>query len=180
MIKASQDESVASEVKALVAEEINKTNTKTVQDTLVCNGSKRYAKQNNFASIKILQCRKIKHSQGRAKFEDKKKTLDKYLGKLSSEVNESNVSISAHISYHVYSAGPPQTKGDSEVKTKGKRNTPCIDSESGALRFKIKTLVIPESKDHAFYFMQILKIFDGEGGGQLYPNIQGEGKWDSC
>ena len=135
---------------------------KSVPDTLICHGCKKYAKENNFAPSNIMLCRKINHGQGRARFDDIKKTLDKYLGKLSSEVNKSNLSISAHISYQVYSAGPPQTQGDSEVKTKVNKTTPCIDSQSGARRFPGKKHVIPESKEHAFYLMQTLKIGSSE------------------
>ena len=148
---------------------------KSVPDTLVCHGCKKYAKDNNFAPFNIMLCRKVNHGQGRARFDDIKKTLEKYLGKLSSEVNETNLSISAHISYQVYSAGPPQSQGDSEMITKVNKTTPCIDSHSGARRFPGKKLVLPESKEHAFYLMQILRIgtsdiltfFDGGANSNL-------------
>ena len=148
---------------------------KSVPDTLVCHGCKKYAKDNNFAPFNIILCRKVNHGQGRARFDDIKKTLEKYLGKLSSEVNETNLSISAHISYQVYSAGPPQSQGDSEMITKVNKTTPCIDSHSGARRFPGKKLVLPESKEHAFYLMQILRIgtsdiltfFDGGANSNL-------------
>ena len=51
-------------------------------------------------------CQKRKHAEVRAKYADIKKTLDKYLGKMSSDVNESNLRVSANFARQVHAAAP--------------------------------------------------------------------------
>ena len=134
---------------------------KSINELITCQGCVEYASSNGWAPFSILMCRKRKHAQVRAKYSDIKKTLDKYLGKMSNEINESNLRVSANFARQVYSAAPTNCFNSGEGSDKDKslsNDTPCIDTQSGTRVYPTLELIEPEINQHAHYLMQILQI----------------------
>ena len=140
---------------------------KGIDQMITCQGCVEYASANGWAPFSILMCRKRKHAEVRAKYPDIKRTLDKYLGKISSDINESNLKVSANFARQVHAAAPTnysqQGGGDSEKDKPLTQETPCIDTQSGTRVYPTLEVIEPEINQHAHYLMQILQI----GGWQI-------------
>ena len=133
----------------------------TVPDALVCQGCIEYAQEKGFAPFNILLCRKERHHELRANFSDIHRIMEKYLGKIHSSITKQNLRVSANFMFQVHSIAPchPKTECSCCVtpSTLG-INTPSIDTRTGELMFPKSSNVIPESKEHSIYLMQILKV----------------------
>ena len=97
---------------------------KSVSELITCQGCIEYVSSQGWAPFSILMCRKRRHAEVRAKYADIKKTLDKYLGSMSSDINESNLKVSVQ-SNTMYSAESLATDKPLSVQV------PCIDTRSG-------------------------------------------------
>ena len=66
----------------------------TIPEELICQGCKPRAEQKGWATLNILYCRSGAHASTRAPVTQIKKQFEKYLGKLSSDINDKNLKIS--------------------------------------------------------------------------------------
>ena len=142
------------------------TFTATVPETLVCQGCVDFAKLNGWAPFSILMCKKGAHEALRVKYGDVKKQLDKYLGKLHTGINESNLKISANFMYGTHQTSMSCTKitgcNCQEHDSVLNFETPTIDSRTGCRVNPSVDKIIPQIPEHSFYLMQTLKIGGSE------------------
>ena len=134
---------------------------KSVDQLITCQGYFDDASSNGWAPFSIFMCRKRKHAEIRAKYADIKKTLDKYLGKMSSDINESNLRVSANFARQVHAAAPMNYSQPGRGSDKDKpltQETLCIDTHSGTRVYPTLELIELEINQHANYLMQILQI----------------------
>ena len=139
--------------------------SKSIDQLITCQGCVEYATANGWAPFSILMCRKRKHAEVRAKYTDIKRTLDKYLGKMSSDINESNLKVSANFARQVHTAAPVNDSrlgGSSDKDKPLSKETPCIDTQSGTRVYPTLELIEPEINQHAHYLMQILQIGESQ------------------
>ena len=139
---------------------------KNVSELITCQGCIEYASSQGWAPFSILMCRKRKHAEVRARYADIKKTLDKYLGQMSSDINESNLKVSANFSWQVHATVQSSTSYLAESLKTDKPlsvQVPCIDTNSGTRVYPEQDLIKLEIDQHAHYLMQILQI----GGSQV-------------
>ena len=139
--------------------------SREVNELITCQGCVTYAASQGWAPFSILMCRKPQHAKVRANYADIKKTLDKYLGKISTNINELNLKVSAKLAWQFHAAAPITRKGldgGSVVQEPINSSVPCIDTSSGKRVFPEKELIKPESAQHAHYLMQILQIGDSQ------------------
>ena len=139
--------------------------SKEVNELITCQGCVTYAASQGWAPFSILMCRKPQHAKVRANYSDIKKTLDKYLGKISTNVNELNLKVSANLVWQVHAAAPVTRRGldgSSEIQGFVGNSVPCINTSSGERVFPEKELIKSESTQHAHYLMQILQIGESQ------------------
>ena len=139
---------------------------KNVSELITCQGCIEYASSQGWAPFSTLMCRKRKHVEVRAKYADIKKTLDKYLGPMSSDINESNLKVSANFAWQIHATVQSNTTYLAESLATDKPlsvQVPCIDTASGTRVYPEQDLIKLEIDQHAHYLMQILQI----GGSQV-------------
>ena len=138
---------------------------KNVSELITCQGCIEYATSKGWAPFSILMCRKRKHAEVRAKYADIKKTLDKYLGQMSSDINESNLKVSANFALQVHATVQSSTSYLAESLVTDKPlsvQVPCIDTASGTRVYPEQELIKLEIDQHAHYLMQILQIGESQ------------------
>ena len=111
----------------------------------------------------------------RAKYVDVKKHLDKYIGKLNTGINASNLKISANFIFGMHQSLISCTKNTGcnchEHDSVLNLETPTIDSRTGCISVN---KIIPQIPEHSFYLMQTLNLGDSEvltllGTGEQMP-----------
>ena len=125
----------------------------TIPEELICQGCKPRAKEKGWSTLNILYCRNNNHASTRAPVTEIKKQLEKYIGKLSSSINERNLKNSVNFMHQVYSVTPCPEKPSVLDK-----NTPVIHSRTGTKITLNHHNILPESCEHSSYLMQTLKI----------------------
>ena len=78
----------------------------TVPEELSCQGCKPRAEQKGWGTLNILYCCNDSHASTRAPVSEIRKQFEKYLGKLSSDINERNLKNSVNFMQQVYSFYP--------------------------------------------------------------------------
>ena len=139
--------------------------SKEVNELITCQGCVTYAASQGWAPFSILMCRKPQHAKVRANYSDIKKTLDKYLGKISTNINESNLKVSANLAWQVHAAAPVTRRdlvGSSGTQEPVGSSVPCINTSSGERVYPEEKLIKSESAQHAHYLMQILQIGESQ------------------
>ena len=134
---------------------------KNVNELITCQGCVEYASSQGWAPFSILMCRKRKHAEVRAKYSDIKKTLDKYLGQMPAEINESNLKVSANFAWQVHATAQSNTLYSTVSLATDKPlniQVPCIDTNSGTRVYPDQELIKLEIDQHAHYLMQTLQI----------------------
>ena len=134
---------------------------KNVNELITCQGCVEYASSQGWAPFSILMCRKRKHAEVRAKYSDIKKTLDKYLGQMPAEINESNLKVSANFAWQVHATAQSNTMystGSLDTDKPLNIQVPCIDTNSGTRVYPDQELIQLENDQHAHYLMQTLQI----------------------
>jgi len=134
---------------------------KGINELITCQGCVEYASSQGWAPFSILMCRKRKHAEVRAKYSDIKKTLDKYLGQMPAEINESNLKISANFAYQIHATALNSTTVSAESMVTDKPlniQVPCIDTNSGTRVYPDQSFIKLEVNQHAHYLMQTLQI----------------------
>ena len=135
-----------------------------VPEILLCKGCESDAVARGWAPLNILLCRKKEHSQLRAPWNEIKKKMESYFGKISTSTDEAAIQVS--VSFSVSAATRtrqgieclPETAA--ELSKMG--STPTIDSSTG---HRVKTdqqMIVQECKEHSFFMMQKILIGDAE------------------
>ena len=134
-----------------------------VPETLKCHGCAPWATSKYLAPFNILFCRIKDHANLRVDFKDIKKELEKYLGKLGTNVVDASIMFSVNYTNQVCAARPPSDYGlgwnADEFKDKP---APSINSETGEKVLVLENEIIPEIAEHACYLMQTIKIGESE------------------
>ncbi len=95
---------------------------------------------------------KPQHAKIRANYADIKKTLDKYVGKISTNINESNLKVLANLAWQVHAAAPVTRRDldrSSGIQEPVGSSVPCINTSSGERVFPEEKLIKSESAQHA-------------------------------
>ena len=135
----------------------------SIPDELTCHACVETAKAKGFNPFNILFCRKRSHAETRAPYDLIKTTFEKYLGKFTPGINDWDLKYSVNFMRQVYSTTPctPSMECKCCEKPSGlSMSTPSINTQSGVVKPSNVNSVIPETQDHSFYMMQILKFGD--------------------
>ena len=129
-----------------------------VPESLKCQGCAPWAKANQLGPLNILFCRKREHANQRAPFQEMKKDMEKYLGKLGSTVVDSSIKFAANYTYQVFSMDPGANALGWVQEDFADKPAPSIDSETGKNIQVPKENIVPEIQEHSCYLMQTVKI----------------------
>ena len=77
---------------------------------LVCPMCSKVAKKNGWSPLNILLCNWKTHAHSRMAYSEFKKALDKYLGRINSNVSESTLSISSNFMNQAHGTGKLKEK----------------------------------------------------------------------
>ena len=103
-----------------------------ILETLKCQGCAPWAPSKNLAPFCILLCRNKEHAKLQASFQDMKKDLEKYLGKLGTTAVDSLIKFAANYTYQVFSLNPRSANALCWAQENFKdKPAPLIDSETG-------------------------------------------------
>ena len=128
--------------------------SESVPDALVCQGCIDNDQEKGFAPFNILLCKKERHHELRAEFSDVYKIMEKYLEKIHSSITKQNLKVSANFMFQVHNVSPCHTEAESMLG----KDTPSIDTRTGQEVSPEVSNIIPESKEHSIYILQILRV----------------------
>ena len=127
-----------------------------VPESLKCQGCAVWAQPKNLAPLSVFFCRKKEHAMLRAPFNEMKKDLEQYLGKLGTMI------VDASIKFAVFSMGPGANALGWNQKKFENIPAPSIDSEIGRINTVSPERIIHEVSEHSCYLMQTIKIGSSE------------------
>ena len=129
-----------------------------VPETLKCQGCVSWAQSKGLAPLSILFCRRKEHANLRASFQDMKKDLEKYIGKLGTTVVDSSIKFAANYTYQVFSLDPGANALGWVQENFIDKPAPSIDSETGKSLEVSPEHIVHEVLEHSCYLMQTIKI----------------------
>ena len=133
----------------------------SIPEELTCQACVETAKVKGFNPFNILFCRKRAHAETRAPYDSIKSTFEKYLGRFTPGINDWDLKYSVNFMKQVYTAIPCNPTMDCkccEIPSGLSMSTPSINTQTGAMKPSNVSSIIPETQDHSFYMMQILKF----------------------
>ena len=98
----------------------------------------------------------------RAPFNEMKKDLEQYLGKLGSMIVDASIKFAVNYTFQVFSMGPGANALGWHQKKFESIPAPSIDSETGRINTISPERIVHEVSEHSCYLMQIIKIGSSE------------------
>ena len=124
------------------------TEEEPVPQALLCTACTPWAAAKGWAAFSILMCRKLEHGKDRPKPAEIKRSLERYLGRIT--IPDNKLRYTANFNHQAFSV--------SETPIPASICTPTFDTELGIEVDTATIVVVPEVPEHSFYLMQLLRI----------------------
>ena len=133
---------------------------KKVPEVLKCQLCAPWAESRNLAPFSVLFCTKKAHGDARALLNVLKAALEKYIGKLKTNIINSSIPFSVNFMQEKLSVIESDTSIGSAHGSKVFPQTPMIDSETGYRVVCEDEDICTESAENSIYLMQNLRVGD--------------------
>ena len=133
-----------------------------IPESLKCQGCAVWAQPKNLAPLSVFFCREKEHATLRAPFNEMKKDLEQYLGKLGTMIVDASIKFAVNYTFQVFSMGPGANALGWDQKKYENIPAPSIDSETGRMDTVSPERIIHEIPEHSCYLMQTIKIGSSE------------------
>ena len=102
-----------------------------IPESLKCQGCAVWAQPKNLAPLSVFFCRKKEHATLRAPFNEMKRDLEQYLGKLGTMIVDASIKFAVNYTFQVFSMGPGANALGWDQKKYEDIPAPSIDLETG-------------------------------------------------